>query len=424
LLVGPHPSDIYSWRSSHQKKGAERRKIVPKPSVLRRPPGIALLCAAVLAAALALVAMRSGPAHPAAAQSRLAAPPVFDHVVIVMEENRDDGEITAAAAPYIDQLRRGGASLTEMYGIVHPSQGNYFAQFHGKVEGQLDQCPVPGAPFNRPNLASKLIAAGRTFGAYMQGYPGNPSTCSSGDYVQRHAPWLNFTNVPTGTFHTDAEFPGDFTQLPTVSYVIPDNKHNMHSASVTEGDTYLKNKLSAYAEWAKTHNSLLIVTWDESQIFNSVNDIETVFYGANVKPGEYGPSNSSVGKDNHYNVLRTLEDMYGLGHNEGSVDATPITAPFGTGDPGPGPGGPCKITNPGDQTYKFGAKVSLRFTATGCSGSLTYTVTGKLPYVLAASGDTLSGTVYQTGTYPLTVTVKDGTGATSKADFKIVVNWF
>ncbi|MBO2451683.1 hypothetical protein J4573_31650 [Actinomadura barringtoniae] len=403
---------------------------MPKPSALRRPPGIALLCAAVLAAALALVAMRSGSAHPmaardTAAQSRLAAPPAFDHVVIVMEENRDDGEITAAAAPYIDQIRKGGASLTEMYGIVHPSQGNYFAQFHGKVEGQLDQCPVPGAPFDRPNLASKLIGAGKTFGAYMQGYPGSPSTCSSGDYVQRHAPWLNFTNVPASTFHTDAEFPADFARLPTVSYVIPDNKHNMHSASVTDGDTYLKNRLGAYAEWAKTHNSLLIVTWDESQVFNSVNDIETVFYGANVKPGEYGPSNPAVGKDNHYNVLRTLEDMYGLGHNEGSVDATPITAPFGTGGGGdPDPGGSCKVANPGDQTVKVGGKVNIKFTSTGCSGTVAYTVSGKLPYVLLASGDTLSGTVYQPGTYPVTVTVKDGAGATGKADFKIVVNWF
>ncbi|MFP3965059.1 alkaline phosphatase family protein [Actinomadura fulvescens] len=487
------------------------------PAALRGPRGFAAACAATLLLAATFVGLGSGDARSVATNatanasaSANAAPPAYDHVVIVMEENRDDAEITAAAAPYIDQLRRGGASLTEMYGIVHPSQGNYFAQFHGKVEGQLDQCPVPGSPFNRPNLASKLIAAGRTFGAYMQGYPGNRNTCSSGNYVQRHAPWLTFSNVPESTFHTDAEFPTNFATLPTVSYVIPDNANNMHSASVTQGDTYLKNKLSAYAEWAKSNNSLLIVTWDESQIFNSVNDIETVFYGAHVKPGEYGPSNPSVGKDNHYNMLRTLEDMYGLAHHEGSVNATPITAPFGTVTPGElalaqppdqttpagqqgslqlqasggtppyaysatglpagysinastglisgtssaagastvtvkvrdsaspakevsrtftwtiggGPGGGCKIGNPGDQSYKVGAKVDLKFTATGCTGTPAYTVTGRLPYVLWASGDTISGTVYQTGTFPVSVTVRDGAGTTSTADFKITVNWF
>ncbi|MEU8796386.1 alkaline phosphatase family protein [Spirillospora sp. NPDC048819] len=270
-----------------------------------------------LLAAAALVGLDTGVAR--------AAVPAYDHVVIVVEENRDDSEITSSAAPFIDRLRRDGASLTEMYGIVHPSQGNYFAMFHGWVAGLFDECPVMGAPFNRPNLASKLIAKGKSFGAYMQGYPGRPSTCSSGDYVQRHAPWLNFSNIPTSAFMTDTQFPSDFSELPTVSYLIPDNRHNMHSASVAQGDAYLRNKLSGYAEWAKSNNSLLIVTWDESQVFNPVNNIETILYGAHVKPGRYG---NLFQRLNHYNMLRTLEDMYGLPHDGGTYFAAPITEPF------------------------------------------------------------------------------------------------
>jgi phosphatidylinositol-3-phosphatase len=57
--------------------------------------------------------------------------------------------------------------------------------------------------------------------------------------------------------------------------------------------------------WAQTNNSLLIVTWDEDDN-TSVNQIPTIFVGPMVKPGQYSE------KINHYNVLRTLEAIYGL----------------------------------------------------------------------------------------------------------------
>jgi hypothetical protein len=57
--------------------------------------------------------------------------------------------------------------------------------------------------------------------------------------------------------------------------------------------------------WAKTNNSLLIVTFDEDQ-GTSTNHIATVFVGPMVKPGQYSEH------INHYNVLRTLEAIYGL----------------------------------------------------------------------------------------------------------------
>jgi hypothetical protein len=69
------------------------------------------------------------------------------------------------------------------------------------------------------------------------------------------------------------------------------------------------------------NNSLLIVTWDEGgfdQDFGQ-NHIPTVFFGPMVVPGNYDFD------INHYNVLRTLQDMYGLGHIENTIAAAPIT---------------------------------------------------------------------------------------------------
>jgi acid phosphatase len=79
----------------------------------------------------------------------------------------------------------------------------------------------------------------------------------------------------------------------------------MHDGTIQQGDSWLQAKLLGYVHWAKTNNSLLIVTWDEDDSSAS-NHIPTIFVGPMVKPGKYGQ------RITHYNVLRTLQAMYGL----------------------------------------------------------------------------------------------------------------
>jgi acid phosphatase len=50
---------------------------------------------------------------------------------------------------------------------------------------------------------------------------------------------------------------------------------------------------------------LLIVTFDENA-GGSVKSIPTIIVGANVRPGVYSE------RLNHYKLLRTIEDIYGL----------------------------------------------------------------------------------------------------------------
>jgi hypothetical protein len=89
---------------------------------------------------------------------------------------------------------------------------------------------------------------------------------------------VNFSNLPATTNKQFTAFPTDFTKLPTVSYVIPNLCNNMHDCSVATGDTWLKNKLKSYADWATTHNSVLIVDFDEDD-FTTTNRVPTVFTG-------------------------------------------------------------------------------------------------------------------------------------------------
>ncbi|GLV56485.1 acid phosphatase [Dictyobacter sp. S3.2.2.5] len=253
-------------------------------------------------------------------QAHAATLPRPAHVVVVMEENHSYSEVIgSSSAPYINSLAGQGALFTHSYAVTHPSQPNYLALFSGSTQGiTSDSCPHT---FTKGNLASELIGASFTFTGYSESLPKAGSTvCTSGAYARKHSPWVNFSNVPTSDNQPFTSFPSSasYSTLPTVSFVIPNLNNDMHDGTIQQGDTWLKNNIDAYAQWAKKNNSLLIVTWDEDDSSQS-NQVPTIFVGQSVKIGHYSET------INHYNVLRTLEDMYGLTALGSSASASAIS---------------------------------------------------------------------------------------------------
>ncbi|WP_344400486.1 alkaline phosphatase family protein [Streptomyces longisporus] len=240
-----------------------------------------------------------------------------DHIVVVVEENRSYGDIIGnPQAPYLNELAGQGASLTEFYAITHPSQPNYLALFSGSAQGVTgDDCPVTSTDHN---LGSHLLQAGLTFAGYAQSMPRVGFTgCTSGAYVRRHNPWVDFTNLPASTNRPWTRFPRDYTHLPNVSFVVPDVEHDMHDGSVRKADTWLRDNLGDYARWATRHNSLLVVTWDESSDAGN-NRIPTILVGAHVQRGENAQPNNLFG------LLRTLLDAYRLKPLNHTAEAEPV----------------------------------------------------------------------------------------------------
>lgn len=231
--------------------------------------------------------------------------PQPDHVVVAILENHSFGQIVdPSSAPFIYRLATGGALFVHAFAVSHPSQPNYFALFSGSTQGVRDN---KDHMFDAPTLAGALDAAGKGFIGYVE--TGSP---------RKHNPWKSFANARAREQNL-TDFPNDFTQLPTVSFVIPNLDHDMHDGSVRDGDAWLETHLSKYAEWARTHNSLLIVTFDEDD--NSAeNHIPTIIYGARVRPGEY------TERISHYNVLSTLLAMYALPPFAEAATAPPIRA--------------------------------------------------------------------------------------------------
>ncbi|HWY40412.1 MAG TPA: alkaline phosphatase family protein [Chthoniobacterales bacterium] len=311
-----------------------------------------------------------------------AQQPAFDHIVVVIEENHSFSDIIGnSAAPNINALAASGANIVNAstdpqgntsgsHAVRHPSQPNYLELYSGSNQGTImDGHPGSSSepfssppPFTTPNLGAALRNSGFSFATYSQtlpsvGFDGD----SSGEYMRKHNPvtnWMNDINPTTNqypstlnqpftTFPQIASSPGGFANLPTVSFVVPDQTYDMHDGTIQQADDWLKqNIIDTYLPWAMTHNSLLIVTWDEDGDDTATNQIPTIFAGAKVKPGNYtetnlNANNPHVGSPtdpgiqtptgtamNHYNVLSTIEDAYGLTHIGGSLNRRPVSDIF------------------------------------------------------------------------------------------------
>lgn len=219
--------------------------------------------------------------------------------------------------------------------------------------------PLTMRPFITPNLGAAIINAGGTFGSFSESlpYPHYDDPFDPGGsagktdlYRRKHNPainWINLSGRPmsgnkarfllpvsanlgfTNThdpldgkdyrgFAVDAKGnPIGYEELPTVSIVVPNEQHDAHSNSIAAADAWLRIHVKPYAEWARTHNSLLVVTFDEDGATDAIrgdpdrtgyDTILTVFYGPGnaVIPGRY------VARIDHLNVLATILDRHGV----------------------------------------------------------------------------------------------------------------
>lgn len=275
----------------------------------------------------------------AAAAHAHAPLPRPDHIVIVIDENKSNSDVIGSKnAPYLNALARRGAVMTNFTAAHHPSQPNYIDFFAGSPLGVCDDTCVQ-TPFTAPNLGAALLATpGRSFAGFAEDLPKKP-VCDLNAFAKRHCPWMDFANVPPSATQDFSKFPRDFRKLPTVTIVIPDLIHDMHdgktvAAEVKAGDRWMRAKLGGYARWAQTHNSLLIVTWDEDSnekykiecpatlitTTPPANRIPTIIAGQHVKRGSR--SNDAY---SHHDLLRTILDMYGIEPFAGAASASDIT---------------------------------------------------------------------------------------------------
>jgi len=229
-----------------------------------------------------------------------------DHIIFVWFENKGYPQVVgSSSAPYINSLIKQGTLFTNAYALTHPSYPNYIAFFSGSTQGVTTDNCIDGTPFSSQNLYTALKTAGKSFAWYSEGLPAIGSTaCTSGYYVEKHNPVTIFSNVSTSANKPFSSFPTDYTKLENVVCISPNLIDDMHDGSISQGDTWLKNKLSGLANWCLTHNSIFVVYWDEDNKSYG-NRIPVVAVGQHVK-ANYQISTSY----NHYSWAKTICSMF------------------------------------------------------------------------------------------------------------------
>jgi phospholipase C len=330
----------------------------------------------VALAGVALIA----PTAASATGERTSTVPHYDHVIEIMMENQKyDTIIGNPSAPRINTLANTYGLATNYFGVTHPSEPNYVANIGGDFFGIQDDNPFYCTPalaatdslcagttvdhtVSALSLADQLTAAGKSWKGYFQNLPYvDPSAVvSSGPnangpysfkwpsnsnalYASKHNPFINFTGTQNALSQMvpDNQLALDLMtrRLPNYSLVVPDQCNDMHGTGgcsdpaslIQAGDAYVGTTVSeimASPLWRHGNNAIA-VTWDEDD-FSDSGQAGTGCCGADPGGGHvativitnHGPRHLTDSTAyNHYSLLRTLEDAFGLTHLAHAGDA-------------------------------------------------------------------------------------------------------
>jgi hypothetical protein len=256
------------------------------------------------------------------AQSAAPKVPAFDHVIVIVFENKARAEVLGSpAAPAFNALAKRGAVLSDYRGLVHPSLPNYLALVSGSMHGiawNCTSCTVAGR-----SLADALEAKGLTWKAYAEGLPRPGWTgVVSGRYAKKHEPFLYFRRVLASRARLRrvvplAQLSRDLAakRLPDFALVTPDMCHDMHDCPVSTGDAWLGRFLPPLLRLPGT---VVVVTFDEAS--GPDPGVPALVLGPLVRPGS-----AFVRKITHYGLLRTVEDGLGIARLGASAGTGPVT---------------------------------------------------------------------------------------------------
>jgi phosphatidylinositol-3-phosphatase len=236
--------------------------------------------------------------------------------------------------------------------VTHPSEPNYVASIGGSYFGIQDDNPYFTHTIQAPSLASQLEAARLSWKTYQQalpyaGYTGTRFPTSGPTlYASKHNPFLNFADVQTNPTELqkivpDTQLAGDLQNgtVPSLSYIVPDQCHDMHGTTGCTSDAALFANADAYVSdtvgrimqssaWQQGNNAI-VVTWDEDD-FSATNlgccdSNPGGGHVATIVINNHGPQAIQDGTAyNHYSLLQTIQIAFHLGCLQNTCDTANV----------------------------------------------------------------------------------------------------
>jgi phosphatidylinositol-3-phosphatase len=313
-----------------------------------------------------------------------AAMPRYAHIFVVIEENHTADQILGnPAAPNINRLARQYGQASNYYAIRHPSEPNYIALLGGDTFGIADDdayycrphlrkagCEKSANPgyvahsVSAPSLLDQLSARRLSWKGYFQGIPtpGSPvfrwpADTAAGDsqalYAVKHNAFMTFRRVQADPGRAGKIVGFDALDrdiaagtLPAFAEIVPDQCHDMHgvvgcrdeAALVADADRLvgrLVGKITGTAMWNGPDNSAIVITFDEDGGDSATHPNGCCGSGpgnrhspgggwiATVVVTNHGPRGlTDPTPYNHYSLLRTIEDGFGIGRHLGHAADT------------------------------------------------------------------------------------------------------
>ena len=296
--------------------------------------------------------------------------PKYEHIFVIVEENKAYDQIIGSSnTPIINQLGKAYGLATNFYAEVHPSEANYIAMLGGSTFGIHDddayychsgsfkpfctnsqQADYANHTISTRSLLDQLEEKKMTWKGYFENIPkpGSKDVVSPSLiralYASKHNGFMNFKKVQDDPnlskkivrldqLTTDLKS-GD---VPNYSHIILNQCHEMHGLPecsnmqkvISTGDAWIGkivNQITSSSLWTASGNSAIIITWDEDN--NPLHKIgnqgccgtdpnsHANFGGGHIATiviTNHGPRGVVDNTPyNHYSLLRTTEDAFGI----------------------------------------------------------------------------------------------------------------
>jgi len=254
--------------------------------------------------------------------------------------------------------------------VANQADCQTFSDFASSALGPNGQALGPGCvyPSNVQTIGDQLISAGLTWRDYNEdmgadpkressvcGHPGinmvdgTQKATATDDYATRHNPFVYFHSIIDDTTLCDSHVVGldmlgkdlaSAANTPNYVFITPDLCNDGHDAPCANGqpgglaqaDSFLRKwvPLITNSPAFKDQNGLLIVTFDESDTSDASSCCGEIPGPGSPLPGIFGQGGGDVGAVvlspciapgtvsqtpyNHYTMLRSVEDLFGLSH--------------------------------------------------------------------------------------------------------------
>jgi phosphatidylinositol-3-phosphatase len=302
--------------------------------------------------------------------------PRYNHIFVIIDENKSAKIIGSADAPYLSSLAKTYGFASNSYAVTHPSEPNYVAIVSGYTFGILDDdayycthndkrpyCTISWLPFfanhtiDAPNIGTQLRAAGLSWKEYLESLPAPGSLAVVAPdpkdlngplvYAAKHSGFINFADVQNSPQRSVELVAFDqlnrdlaTNRLPNLAVIIPNLCNDMHgvdenappdchndntSGLIQRGDAHAKalvKAIMATKTWKSGDRDAIVITFDED-------DHRGKEGCCGVNPSD--PANSGGGRIptivvtnhgpraivdptpySHYSLLRTMEDAFGI----------------------------------------------------------------------------------------------------------------